>query len=142
MEIKFIDGYQITLVPNTGKIEDSSFRKYTKGGNHHKNKLWFVNIGGYDPSKLYELHEFGLFVAETCVEAKRLAKQKLLKGIIQQHNDDNSMLFSIDGYHSITSFQNWNIELIPDPESRSQKLVPDWFGFLRIDNYIQTELVL
>ena len=140
MEIKFIDGYQISLVPDKGKTEDSFNVINNRTGSPHKKQLWFSNVGGYDPRQLNELHEFGLFVAETGYEAMRLAKQRLLTGVLQKHNDDNFMINSIDGYHSITSFPNWIVALTLDPKSRSQNLIPDWFGFLRIDNCIQKEL--
>ena len=38
-------------------------------------KLWFVNIGGYDPSSMQEKNEFGLIVAPSSNEAKKLLKQ-------------------------------------------------------------------
>ena len=41
-------------------------------------KLWFVNIGGYDPSSMQEKHEFGLVVASSASEAKNKAKSQWL----------------------------------------------------------------
>lgn len=40
--------------------------------------LWFVNIGGYEPSSMQEKHEFGLVVAFSSSEAKNKAKLKCL----------------------------------------------------------------
>jgi len=46
-KIKYVDGYKITLQ----KIENkkSKNNKFLRGKHNNKN-LWFVNIGGYDPS--------------------------------------------------------------------------------------------
>ena len=61
--IKYIDGYQIVISKsnkdklNSPKIEDL--------------KLWFVNLGGYNPKKMYEEHEFTLVVAQKAIEAKK-----------------------------------------------------------------------
>ena len=61
-KIKYLDGYKINLrnVENL-KINNKS---------NHKKNLWFVNIGGYDPSSMQEKHEFGLVIARYKLEAK------------------------------------------------------------------------
>lgn len=65
--LKGADGYQISI-----QDRPQNFNK----------KLYFVNLGGYDESKLNELHEFALFVATDKTEAKEKAKQSLLKKLI------------------------------------------------------------
>ena len=45
-----------------------------------KKYLWFVYIGGYDPSFMQEKHEFGLVTALNKLEAKNIAKSKWLIG--------------------------------------------------------------
>jgi len=30
---------------------------------------------------------------------------------------------------------SWKINLIPDPEERSESLIPDWYGYRRIDKF-------
>ena len=65
--IKYVDGYEIVLSKSnknsliSPKIEDL--------------KLWFVNLGGYNPKKMYEEHEFNLIVAKKATEAKNKAKK-------------------------------------------------------------------
>ena len=78
MEVRFIDGYKISLDRKIRrkKIEAEN---YILEKVENKKRLWFVNNGGYNPMQLYELHEFDLIVAESALEAKRIAKQKLLK---------------------------------------------------------------
>ena len=73
---KYLDGYKINLrnVENL-KINNKFFNK-----SNPKKNLWFVNIGGYDPSSLQEKHEFGLVVASIKLDEKNEAKSKWLIG--------------------------------------------------------------
>lgn len=52
-------------------------------------RLWFINVGAYDPDCPWELHAFGLFVADSAAAAKAQAKRRLLLGAVQQHKDDS-----------------------------------------------------
>ena len=58
------------------KIEKNQLFKKNKA----KKYLWFVNIGGYDPTSMQEKHEFGLVIASNKLEAKNIAKSKWLIG--------------------------------------------------------------
>ena len=76
-KINYVDGYKINLknIENKKlKNNEISNEKITK-----KN-LWFVNIGGYDPSSMQEKHEFGLVVAKSSLDAKNKAKSNWLNG--------------------------------------------------------------
>ena len=66
-KIKHLDGYKINL----RKFENLKIKKnkFPQKSNTNKN-LWFVNIGGYDPSSMQEKHEFGLVIASNKLEAK------------------------------------------------------------------------
>ncbi len=67
-KIKYIDGYKINL----RKFESLKIKKNKfPDKNNTKNNLWFVNIGGYDPSSMQEKHEFGLVIASNKLEAIR-----------------------------------------------------------------------
>ena len=125
--IKYIDGYEIVITKsnkdnlNHPQIEDL--------------KLWFVNLGGYNPKKMYEEHEFNLIVAKKAIQAKNKAKNDWESNLKNKHNDDYSgikYLEQVDDLHPI-KIKDWEINLIPDPEERSEKLVPDWYGYMRID---------
>ena len=77
------------------KIDEKQLLKKNKAKTH----LWFVNIGGYDPTSMQEKHEFGLVTASTKLEAKNIAKSKWLIGCKKKHKDDIAsleMLFSCD----------------------------------------------
>ena len=72
-KINYVDGYKINLK----NIQDKEIKnKKFLNGNSKKN-LWFVNIGGYDPSSMQEKHEFGLVVASSKLEAKNIAKSNV-----------------------------------------------------------------
>lgn len=82
-ELCSADGYNITLKPEPPAGDE---------------KLWFVNLGGYDPNEFTELHKNIFIVAPT--ESK--AKVKALRTILDwkgHHKDDIyevEKIFSID----------------------------------------------
>tara|TARA_Y100001968_G_C19257841_1_gene667713 strand:+ start:249 stop:809 length:561 start_codon:yes stop_codon:yes gene_type:complete len=123
--IQYIDGYRISITnykSSNTKSEEQS--------------LWFINLGGYDPKKMYEEHEFTLIVARKATEAKQKARIRWESNLKNKHNDDFSDIKNfekVDNIHSIKKIKNWEIKLISDHKRRSQKLIPDWYGYMRID---------
>ena len=109
MEVRNIDGYKIELreTPNT-----------------QPERLFFVNIGGYDSDNILEQHQIGLFVAKSLAEAKKQAKEVLLVNAIDQHKDN---LHAVDDCFSFEKIGRYHIYL--EPDGKSQKLNPDWFGY-------------
>lgn len=96
-------------------------------------RLWFVNIGGYDPAHMAEQHAFGLFVANSPQAAKAKARRTLLTQAEQRHKDD---LHAVDDCLAVGELQGWWVHLEreagagPHPP---EPLRPDWFGYRRID---------
>ena len=132
-KIDSIDGYRIYITDKENKELKNKILKKEKIPNK---KLWFVNIGGYDPSSMQEKHEFGLVVASSPSEAKNKAKSKWLIDCKLKHKDDISNIKSfsdIDDCEVIKNINNWEIELIPDDKNVEEKNIPDWFGYMRID---------
>ncbi len=132
-KIKCVDGYKINLknIENK-KLKNENFlnEKITK-----KN-LWFVNIGGYDPSSMQEIHEFGLVVASSKLEAKNIAKSKWLLGCEKKHKDDIASLkrlIGCDDCQIIKKIGNWELELTQGNNLIEENNNPDWYGFKRID---------
>ena len=126
--IEYVDGYKITI--------SKSDKKDQINKNKETESLWFINLGGYDPRKMYEEHEFTLVVAKKAIEAKRKAKSNWNSNFKSKHNDNFSGIDNfeqIDNIHSIKKIKNWEIKLIPDPYKRNEKLIPDWYGYMRID---------
>ena len=128
--IKYVDGYKIAVSKSNKKDHIN-----TKS---EDNYLWFINLGGYDPKKMYEEHEFTLVVAKKAIDAKKKAKINWDSSLRNKHNDDYSGIQNFekfDDIHSIKKIKNWEIKLISDPKERSDKLIPDWYGYMRIDKY-------
>ena len=132
-KIKYIDGYKINL-KNVEK--DNIKKKQLVKNNNTKKYLWFVNIGGYDPTSMQEKHEFGLVTASSKLEAKNIAKSKWLIGCKKKHNDDIAsleMLFSFDNCKLVKKIGKWEIELTTDNNFIEENNYPDWYGYKKID---------
>jgi len=110
-KIQYIDGYKINLINvENHKIEKKQLEKKIKP----KKNLWFVNIGGYNPTSMQEKHEFGLVIASSKLEAKNIAKSKWLMGCKKKHKDDIAslkILIGCDDSKLIKSVGNWEIVL-------------------------------
>jgi hypothetical protein len=91
-------------------------------------RLWFVNMGGYDPEQLAEQHAFGLFVAATAVQARAAARQRLLPGVLERHRDDLHEV-RLDTVRDAAGGEDgaWAVHLLPGGEAQPQR--PDWFGY-------------
>lgn len=72
--LEWADGYRLQLVPNDGADEGLQ-------------KLWFLNLGGYDPSRFEELHHNVFMVAPDWRSAKTRALAEV-KGWISPHKDN------------------------------------------------------
>ena len=131
--IKYVDGYRINLLNLVeDKIEKKTISKQNKG----KKNLWFINLGGYDPSSMQEKHEFGMVVASTASEAKNLAKSKWLNGYKRKHKDDISSLkylTNLDDCSPIKKVGSFEIELTLVKNYVDDNNYPDWYGYKRID---------
>ena len=132
-KIKYIDGYKINLrYFEKDKIDKKQLLKKNKAEKH----LWFVNLGGYNPTSMQENHEFGLVIASTKLEAKNIAKSKWLIGCKKKHTDDLSsleMIISYDDCEQIKKIGNCQIELTPDNNFIQENNYPDWYGYQKID---------
>ena len=132
-KIESIDGYKINL---RNKENNEPKNKIFIKEKFPNKKLWFVNIGGYDPSSMQEKHEFGLVVASSPSEAKTKAKSKWLVNCKKRHKDDISAVKNfadVDDCEVINNIKSWEIELIPNDNNLEEKNIPDWFGYMRID---------
>jgi len=132
-KIKYIDGYKINLI--NFERDKKEARQLVKN-NKSKKHLWFVNIGGYNPTSMQEKHEFGLVVASTKLEAKNIAKSKWLIGCKKKHKDDIAsleILLRCDDCELIKKIGNWQIELTPNNNFIEENNYPDWYGYQKID---------
>ena len=132
-KIEYIDCYKINL-----KIFDENKLKNKQSPNqiNSQHNLWFVNIGGYDPSSMQEKHEFGLVVASSKFEAKNIAKSKWLMNTKKKHKDDLAslkMLIGCDDCEPVKKIGNWEVELTLETDLVEETNNPDWYGYKRID---------
>ena len=131
-KIDSIDGYKINLINKESREPQN---KISKKGRISNKKLWFVNIGGYDSNSMQEKHEFGFVVASSSSEAKNKAKSKWLIDCKKKHKDDIYVvedLTDVDDCEVIKNIGNWEIELIWNDNHIEEKIIPDWFGYMRI----------
>ena len=132
-KIKYIDGYKINLIYfEKDKIDKKKLVKKNKAKKH----LWFVNLGGYNPTSMQEKHEFGLVTASTKLEAKNVAKSKWLIGCKKKHKDDIASLkklIILDDCEIIKKIGKWEIHLIQENNFLEETNYPDWYGYKRID---------
>ncbi len=134
-KIEYVDGYRIYL-KNFKK--NNIKNKQSINQNNQKKNLWFVNIGGYDPSSMQEKHEFGLVVASSSLEAKNKAKSKWLSGCKKKHKDDIASLKTLitcDDSQLIKNIGSWEIKLILENNLLEETNYPDWYGYKRIDKF-------
>ena len=132
-KINFVDGYRIHLkkTENNKLKENKLFNE-----NIPQQNLWFVNIGGYDPSSMQEKHQFGLVAATSSFEAKNKAKSKWLNGCKKKHKDDLAPLNDLrtfDDCEIISKIDNWEIDLQKENNCVEDNFYPDWYGYKRID---------
>ena len=133
-KINYVDGYKINL-KNIENIKQKNINSFN--GKNKQINLWFVNLGGYDPTSMQEKHEFGLVVASSAFEAKNKAKSKWLNGCKKRHKDDiNTLknLITLDNSKLIKKIDNWEIELFLEDNIDEETNYPDWYGYKRIDN--------
>ena len=132
-KIQYIDGHKINLI----NIEKNKIgKKQLVKKIIPKKNLWFVNIGGYDPTSMQEKHEFGLVIASSKLEAINIAKSKWLIGCKKKHKDDVASLenlSTLDDCEVIKNIDKWEIELISDNNVHEENNLPDWYGYKRID---------
>ena len=83
-----------------------------------------------------ENHKFGLYVAESAKKAQIKAQEEWKEPLKIKHKDDLSKIkkiSSVDNCLSIKTIKAFRIFLSIDSKKRSQSLIPDWYGYKRID---------
>tara|TARA_B100000003_G_scaffold206524_1_gene222227 strand:+ start:83 stop:622 length:540 start_codon:yes stop_codon:yes gene_type:complete len=115
VELSYVDGYKITL---------------SQLKNNSNNKLYFINLGGYEPKKFEELHESKFMVGRDKKNIKIRAKKSMLVGLEQVHTDD---LYDVDDCIEINKVSNLYVNLI---ESKIKKELRFNNGYLPIPKKI------
>ena len=121
VDLTYVDGYKISLSE--------------KKMNNNK-KLYFINLGGYDPKKFEELHESKFMVGQNEVNIKKRAKKSLLIGLEQVHTDD---LYDIDDCIEIKKVSSFYIQI---KKSHNETALKFNNGYLPIPKKIINEYKL
>jgi len=99
IELRIVDGHRVSLQPQAATADK---------------KLYFINLGAYQPGQFTELHANAFLVAATEPEVKRRAKAALLRGAQQVHTDD---LFDVDDCLEIVEVDGQHVHLEPTSEN-------------------------
>ncbi|MCD7097942.1 DUF1543 domain-containing protein [Stenotrophomonas sp. MMGLT7] len=75
-------------------------------------RLFFINLGGYEPGVFGEAHRYRLVVAHDAAEAKRKGKQQAGAGWDKPHTD---ALYDVDDCLPIDSVQGRYVHLVEAP---------------------------
>lgn len=127
-EVNAVDGYRVAVVPRTANPllkADAS-------------KLWFVNLGGYQPGVFEEFHQKLVVVAASQAEAVQQAKRHPffkayhLPPYGAAHIDDK-WAFEVDEVEPLESLlptdmqQNWAIQLVRDEQVQEDEVHIGYF---------------
>ena len=122
--IEQVDGHRVEVVE---QVQDPS--------GVEEPRLWFVNLGAYDPTSMAEQHHFGVVVARSSASAKARARQRWLKGKEQVHKDDLhhvAMDSALDDLLPIQGNGQWHLRLTADQQLEEAPTHPDWYGYWTI----------
>ena len=122
--IEHVDGHRVEVVE---QAEDPA----TLDGP----RLWFVNLGAYDPNSMAELHAFDVIVARSSSSAKARARQRWLQDKEQIHKDDLHTVQSDMGLDDLLPIQGngqWHLQLVPEDQTSGSSPDPDWYGYWKI----------
>jgi hypothetical protein len=105
LELNHVDGFRISLeaAPSAGA-----------------DKLYFINLGAYQPGEFTELHANAFLVGRDEKEIKQRAKGELLRGAVTVHKDD---LFDVDDCLKLAEVDGLHVHL--EPAGETQPLVPN-----------------
>ena len=140
MKVNYIDGFKIVPTRTRPALNLNANSK-----SQNKLLLWFVNLGAYDPNELYELHQFTLVVSHNSLRAKTIAMNRCLCNCNYRHKDNINTIPSstkVDCCNIIENINGWIICLEKDPLNRSQKIIPDFYGFIPIYKSSQVKIPL
>jgi hypothetical protein len=106
-EVNVVDGFKINVVTNETPANDLAEKT---------NKLFFINLGGYQENKFEEQHYVLLTVKPDRATASREAKDTLF----YQHNHFGSATSHIDDKYGIDVDDLYQIEDILSPEQKAK----------------------
>jgi len=93
-----------------------------------RQRLYFINIGGYVAEEFGERHAYGFYAGADKAEVKAAAKRELLTGKQSVHRDD---LFEIDDLVEIAPGDGWHVHLEPDDDAGAPGVTNGYFPIPR-----------
>lgn len=105
-EVNNVEGYQITVVDKQADLMSPS----------STNKLFFVNLGGYQENKFEEQH----YVLLTVKKDKSLAFKEAKQTLFYQHNHFEGAASHIDDKYGVDVDDLYEIEDILSPEQKKK----------------------
>jgi len=134
-EVSNVDGYAVKIVPRTDDDEES------------KEKLFFINLGGYQSNKLSEQHYTVLTVqsdrAIAVQESKKTVfyKTNTLKGanshIDEKYGIDVDDIYKVEEILSPSFKDQYKIQLSPQPGLQEDEII---LGYFKMDKLLKTRL--
>ncbi len=131
-EVTAVDGYAVKILPKDNTIED------------HKQKLFFINLGGYLENRFEEQHYMLLTVKEDRSAAFKQAKETLFfkhnhftganSHIDDKYGIDVDDLYEIADILSPSQKQQYQIELIPGAKLKEDSIN---LGYLKLSRLAQ-----
>lgn len=123
-EVNAVEGYQVNITPRTANT--------TSG--QQTNKLFFINLGGYQENKFEEQHYVLLTVKESRASALKEAKETFFF----QHNYFDAAVSHIDDKYGIDVDDLYQIEDILSPLQKQKYQIE----LIRSDNLNEDQLHL
>lgn len=132
-EVTCIDGFRVTIAPKTAGAADSS------------PKLFFINLGGYQPNKFEEQHYYVLTIKENRSLAFKQAKETLffqhnyIEGSGASHIDDKygvdvDELYEIEDILSSAQKSKYSIEITPGNGTADDEL---HLGYVKMSSLVK-----
>ncbi len=109
MHVDHVDGYDVSLLPLAERPPRDDDRR-----------LFFVNMGAYEPGAFTELHANTIVVDEHEMMVAARARGDLLRGRYQVHTDD---LYDIDDILEVSEVDGYRVVLTPADDDGAAHLV-------------------
>lgn len=110
--LNYADGYEVSLVSHKNVLNNPNAQ--------NQQKLYFVNLGGYDSKQFTELHHNVFVVAPDKLTAKIKAKNQVADWEVP-HADNNIEVENIVLVEECLNASGWSLELKPSREIKAFK---------------------
>ncbi len=104
VELNYVDGYQIQIVPAVSNNESDL-------------KLYFINFGAYETNFFGEVHQSGFYIASEKKAAQAHARKELCLKLQKRHHDDTvaieDSIGDIDDCIEVTTVDSWRLAFTP-----------------------------